>query len=167
MRRFMRGANSAVEQERVSVRSRTQHAKSLSKIKNVRFGRSTNGSGTGSSREASCKFVRKTWPAGLAWREKNKELVSLVRRKEASRQEADARAYGVAAVMKALEGVDAKVLQSLASVNMEPAQLVASGTLSRSGWRRGKNWRIEYFAGTAARTVAKKDCQIRCYGPAH
>ena len=35
------------------------------------------------------------------------------------------KAYGVAATMKALEGVDSKVLQALASVGMQPDQLVA------------------------------------------
>lgn len=61
--------------------------------------------------------------ANIALEEKNKQLVTLST--ENSKAEADAKAYGVGATMKALEGVDAKVLQALASVGMQPDQLVA------------------------------------------
>jgi hypothetical protein len=55
--------------------------------------------------------------------EKNKELVALSA--ENAQREADARAYAITAAMKAFAGVDAKVLQALATVGMEPNQLVA------------------------------------------
>jgi len=55
--------------------------------------------------------------------EKNKELVALAG--ENAREQADAKAYGIAAVMKALAATDPKVLQALTNVGMEPAQLVA------------------------------------------
>ena len=61
--------------------------------------------------------------ANIALEEKNKQLVSLST--ENTKAEADAKAYGVAATMKALEGVDSKTLQALASVGMQPDQLVA------------------------------------------
>lgn len=61
--------------------------------------------------------------ANIALEEKNKQLVTLST--ENAKAEADAKAYGVAATMKALEGVDSKVLQALASVGMQPDQLVA------------------------------------------
>lgn len=61
--------------------------------------------------------------ANIALEEKNKQLVTLS--VENTKAEADAKAYGVEAVMKALEGVDSKVLQALASVGMQPDQLVA------------------------------------------
>jgi SPFH domain/Band 7 family protein len=61
--------------------------------------------------------------ANIGLEEKNKQLVSLS--VENTKAEADAKAYGVGAVMKALEGVDSKVLQALASVGMQPDQLVA------------------------------------------
>lgn len=61
--------------------------------------------------------------ANIELEEKNKQLVTLS--VENTKAEADAKAYGVAAVMKALEGVDSKVLQALASVGMQPDQLVA------------------------------------------
>ncbi len=55
--------------------------------------------------------------------DKNKELVQLAA--ENTRQQADAKAYAVAAVMNAVAEIDPKVLQSLASVGMDPGQLVA------------------------------------------
>ena len=61
--------------------------------------------------------------ANIELEEKNKQLVTLA--VENTKAEADAKAYGVGAVMKALEGVDSKVLQALASVGMQPDQLVA------------------------------------------
>ena len=61
--------------------------------------------------------------SNIALEEKNKQLVGLS--VENSKAQADAKAYGVAAVMKSFEGVDAKVLQALASVGMQPDQLVA------------------------------------------
>lgn len=55
--------------------------------------------------------------------EKRKELVALAA--ENARAEADADAYALKATMKALEGVDAGVIQSLASVGMQPGKLMA------------------------------------------
>lgn len=61
--------------------------------------------------------------AKIAIEEKNKELVRLSTAN--AREEADAKAYAIAAVMKALSGTDPKILQALTSVGMEPGQLVA------------------------------------------
>jgi hypothetical protein len=55
--------------------------------------------------------------------ERNGELVGLATAN--ARQEADAKAYGIDAMMKAFAASDAKVLQALASVGMQPAQLLA------------------------------------------
>ena len=56
--------------------------------------------------------------------EKRKDLVELaVKNKKA---EAEAQAYGMNAAMEAFRNVDPKVMQALASVGMEPAQLIAS-----------------------------------------
>ena len=84
-----------------------------------------------SVQEKQLQIRRDEMSGRIQLEEKNKELVALS--VENSRQEADSRAYGVAAVMKALEGVDAGVLQSLASVNMDPAQLVASAFRDLAG----------------------------------
>jgi hypothetical protein len=59
----------------------------------------------------------------IALEERNKQFVALSA--ENAKAEADAKAYGISAVMTALQGVDAKVLQALASVGMQPDQLVA------------------------------------------
>jgi len=55
--------------------------------------------------------------------ERNGELVELATAN--ARQEADAKAYGIDAMMKAFAASDAKVLQALASVGMQPGQLLA------------------------------------------
>jgi hypothetical protein len=54
---------------------------------------------------------------------KKKELVNLTA--ENARAEADARAYGVEATMKALGTGDARILQALANAGMKPEQLIA------------------------------------------
>jgi hypothetical protein len=59
----------------------------------------------------------------IALEEKNQKLVSLA--SENAKLEADARAYGISAVMGALAKTDPKTLQALASVGMNPGQLVA------------------------------------------
>jgi hypothetical protein len=59
----------------------------------------------------------------ISLEEKNKQLVALT--VENARSEADAKAYAISATMRALEGVDANVLQVLASAGMKPDQLIA------------------------------------------
>ncbi len=54
---------------------------------------------------------------------RNKDLVAVA--SENQRAEADARAYGVAAMMKALAGTDKGTIQALASIGMKPDQLIA------------------------------------------
>jgi len=61
--------------------------------------------------------------AKIAMEERNKELVKL--RVENSRVEADAKAYGMSAVMEAFGKIDPKALETLASVGMQPNQLIA------------------------------------------
>ncbi len=55
---------------------------------------------------------------------RNQELVKLA--SDNARIEADAKAYGISAAMKAVSEVDHKTLQALSSVGMDPSQLVAS-----------------------------------------
>lgn len=61
--------------------------------------------------------------ARIALEKKNKDLVALSTAN--AREEADAKAYAVAAIMKALAQTDPKIIQALASVGMKPGQLVA------------------------------------------
>jgi regulator of protease activity HflC (stomatin/prohibitin superfamily) len=59
----------------------------------------------------------------VALEDSRKELVALSTAN--AREQADAQAYAVAAVMKALAGTDPKVLQALTSVGVDPGRLVA------------------------------------------
>jgi len=59
----------------------------------------------------------------ISLEEKNKELVQLT--VENAKVEADAKAYGLSAVMDAFAKIDPKVINSLASIGMEPNQLIA------------------------------------------
>lgn len=59
----------------------------------------------------------------IALEEQRKELVELAVQNR--RVEADAQAYGLSASMEAFRNVDPKVLQALASIGMDPAQLIA------------------------------------------
>jgi SPFH domain / Band 7 family len=59
----------------------------------------------------------------VALEEKKKELVELTAKN--ARAEADARAYGIEATMKALGTGDARILQALANAGMKPEQLIA------------------------------------------
>jgi SPFH domain/Band 7 family protein len=59
----------------------------------------------------------------ISLEERKRQLVELATSN--TRQEADANAYGIDAMMKAFAASDAKVLQALASVGMQPGQLLA------------------------------------------
>lgn len=59
----------------------------------------------------------------ISLEKRNKELVTLAT--ENLKCEADAKAYSLTVTMQALGGVDTKVLQALASIDMNPSQLVA------------------------------------------
>lgn len=61
--------------------------------------------------------------ASVALEQKKKELVDLTAQN--ARAEADARAYGIEATMKALGSGDARILQALANASMKPEQLIA------------------------------------------
>lgn len=55
--------------------------------------------------------------------EKRKDLIELT--VQNSKAEADAKAYELSAVMKALEGINPNVIQSLANIGMQPNKLIA------------------------------------------
>lgn len=59
----------------------------------------------------------------IALEEKNRELLSISTTN--AREEADAKAYGISATMKALAEADPKILHALTSANMDASQLVA------------------------------------------
>jgi regulator of protease activity HflC (stomatin/prohibitin superfamily) len=66
---------------------------------------------------------REALEASIGMEAQRKDLVTLSA--ENARAEADARAYGVSATMKALGSVDARILQALASTGMKPEQMIA------------------------------------------
>lgn len=59
----------------------------------------------------------------IAMEEKKKTLIDL--RVQNMKQEADAKAYELSAVMRALEGIDPEVVQALAGMGMEPNKFIA------------------------------------------
>src|SRR3989442_7938187 len=61
--------------------------------------------------------------ASIGMEDRRKSLVTLAA--ENANAEADARAYGVSATMKALGSADPKILQALATTGMKPEQLIA------------------------------------------
>lgn len=74
----------------------------------------------------------------IALEERKKELLELSTAND--RDEADAKAYGMEAMMKAIAGTDPKVVQALAQVGMEPGQMVAAAfkELAQSAERIGQ-----------------------------
>lgn len=60
----------------------------------------------------------------IALEKKNEELVLLV--VENSKKEAEAKAYAIETSMNAISKIDAKTIQALAMVGMDPAQLIAA-----------------------------------------
>jgi hypothetical protein len=59
----------------------------------------------------------------IALEEKNRELLSLSTAN--AREEADAKAYGISAMMEALAKADPKILQALTSAHMDASQMIA------------------------------------------
>jgi hypothetical protein len=73
--------------------------------------------------ERRLEMSRAEMDGKIGLEEQNRSLVGLAAGN--ARAEADARAYGIAAMMQAFTGADSKVLQALASVGMEPGQMMA------------------------------------------
>ena len=74
-------------------------------------------------RERRRQIEQEEMTGKVSLEERRRELVDLAASN--ARQEADAKAYGVDVMMKAFGASDAKVLQALASVGMQPGQLIA------------------------------------------
>jgi len=73
--------------------------------------------------ERRLTIQREEMTGRIGLEEQNKSLVALAAAN--AREEADAKAYGVAAMMKSFGDADPKVLQALASVGMDPSRLMA------------------------------------------
>jgi hypothetical protein len=95
--------NAAVEQERVIKENELATERSV--------------------QERRLEIRREEMEGKISLEEQNKSLVALAM--ENAREEADAKAYGLAAMMRAFADADPKLLQALASVGMQPGQLMA------------------------------------------
>ena len=73
--------------------------------------------------ERKLQIEREAMAGKIELEEQNKALVALATAN--AREEADAKAYGLAAMMKSLDTADAKTLHALATVGMDPSQLMA------------------------------------------
>lgn len=76
-----------------------------------------------SVQERKLQIRREEMTGKIGLEEQNKALVALASAN--AREEADAKAYGLAAMMKSFGDADPKMLQALASVAMDPGQLMA------------------------------------------
>ena len=74
-------------------------------------------------REKRRQIEQEDMTGRISIEQRKQELVELAATN--ARHEADAKAYGVDAMMKAFSSADPKVLQALASVGMQPGQLMA------------------------------------------
>jgi hypothetical protein len=113
--------NSAVEQERAIKENELSTEIAVENKK--RQIRETQMDAERAVQEKKHLLEREALEAGIGQEKKRKDLVSLAA--ENAKAEADARAYGVSATMKALGSADPRILQALASTSMKPEQLIA------------------------------------------
>ncbi len=113
--------NSAVELER-SIRENELNTEIAVELKKRQI-REAQLEGERIFLEKQYELQKTEMSAKITLEEQNKELVALAA--ENSRCEAEAGAYGVEAMVKAVSGVDPTVLQVLASGGMSPQQLIS------------------------------------------
>ena len=113
--------NSAVEQERAIKENELNTEIAVENKK--RQIRETQMEAERAVQEKRHQVEREAIEANVGMEGQRKDLVAL--KAENARAEADARAYGVSATMKALSTTDARVLQALATTGMKPEQLIA------------------------------------------
>jgi regulator of protease activity HflC (stomatin/prohibitin superfamily) len=116
-----RRRNSAVEQER-AIKENELNTEIAIEMKKRQI-RETKMDAERAVQEKQRLLHEAEMAASVALEEKKKELVGLTAQN--TKAEADARAYGIEATMKALGTADAKVLQALVNSGMKPEQLIA------------------------------------------
>ncbi len=116
-----RRRNSAVEQER-AIKENELNTEIAVELKKRQI-RETKMDADRAVQEKERLLHEAEMAANVALEEKKKELVDLTAKN--TKAEADARAYGIEATMKALGAADAKVLQALTNAGMKPEQLIA------------------------------------------
>src|SRR5690349_14126221 len=113
--------NSAVEQER-AIKENVLNTE-IAVQKKKRQIRETQMDSERAVQEKESLLKRESLETNIGLEERRKSLVAVAA--ENAKSEADARAYGVATAMKALNAADAKILQAVASAGMNPDQLIA------------------------------------------
>ncbi len=113
--------NAAVEQERAIKENELNTEIAVENKK--RQIRETQMEAERSVQEKKHQVQREALEANIGLEDRRKSLVAVAG--ENARTEADARAYGVSATMKALGSADARILQALTSAGMRPEQLIA------------------------------------------
>ncbi|MEK8017248.1 MAG: SPFH domain-containing protein [Candidatus Parabeggiatoa sp.] len=113
--------NAAVEQERAIKENELQTEIAVENKK--RQVREAQMEAERSVKEKERQISEEEMTGKISLEKRNKEWVALAT--ENLKSEADAKAYSLTVTMQALSGVDAKVLQALASIDMNPSQLVA------------------------------------------
>ena len=113
--------NAAVEQERTI--KENELATEIAVENKKRQVREAQMEAERSVQERRLQIQREQMTGKIGLEEQNKTLVTLASANQ--REEADAKAYGIAAMMRSFGDADPKVLQALASVGMDPAQLMA------------------------------------------
>jgi hypothetical protein len=113
--------NAAVEQER-AIKENELNTEIAVEIKKRQI-REAQMEAEKSVQQKKRELMEAEMSAKIALESENKKLVALAT--ENTKQEAEAKAYGISVVMKAVAETDPKVLEALASVGMDPSQLVA------------------------------------------
>ncbi len=113
--------NAAVEQERAIKENELNTEIAVENKK--RQIRETQMEAERSVQEKKHQVQREALEANIGLEDRRKSLVAVAG--ENARTEADARAYGVSATMKALGSADARILQALTTAGMRPEQLIA------------------------------------------
>jgi len=113
--------NAAVEQERAIKESELNTEIAVENKK--RQIRETQMEAERAVQEKKHLVEKEAMEANIGMEDRRKALVGL--QAENAKAEADARAYGVSAAMKALGTADPRILQALASTSMKPEQLIA------------------------------------------
>jgi|HubBroStandDraft_1064217.scaffolds.fasta_scaffold00020_86 hypothetical protein len=113
--------NAAVEQERTI--KENELATEIAVENKKRQVREAQMDAERSVQERRLQIAREQMTGKIGLEEQNKNLVALASAN--ARAEADTKAYGMAAMMRSLAGADAKTIQTLASVGMDPGKLMA------------------------------------------
>ena len=113
--------NSAVEQERAIKENELNTEIAVEQKK--RQIRETQMDAESAVQEKRHQLDKSDMSAKVGLEDQRQQLVALAAQN--AKAEAEARAYGIAAMVQALGAVDPRVLQALASVGMKPEQLIA------------------------------------------